>query len=327
MNVLTRSGIRRFSSIKSISDNDLGSGLIKTLNSVFDSSKNYVIQNGKRTIECRYVRRDPKYISTYLSSHTGCVMGCKFCWLTETRQTSFQHVSIDDYVNQLDLVLSEVPDEYKTREECRVNVNFMARGEPCANRHLINSYQLLYDSLQEVVNRHEFGRMKMNVSTIFPYTLRDRILHQVFADRPVNLYYSIYSINERFRKVFLPNAMPVKYALDQFKVFQELHNSLNTLVFHCAFIEGENDNLDDVKRMADMIRSYQFRNTKFNLVRLNPYSNKTKGVMNESTKLQEIFTIMNDCVTNKLDTQQSRIVNRVGSDVYASCGMFYDQDT
>jgi len=35
---------------------------------------------------------------------------------------------------------------------------------------------------------------------------------------------------------------------------------------------------------------------------------------------------MNSCVTNKLTTQQSRIVNRVGSDVFASCGMFSNTD-
>jgi adenine C2-methylase RlmN of 23S rRNA A2503 and tRNA A37 len=163
--------------------------------------------------------------------------------------------------------------------------------------------------------------MKMNISTIYPHTMNNRDLTTIFQDRPVNLYYSIYGINDNFRKHYLPNAMPVKYTLDKLKEFQIRHNSENTLVFHCAFIAGQNDNLEDVQKMADLIKSYNFEHTKFNLVRLNPYINDDKPIMVETDleKLKQIFNIMNECVTNKVSTQQSRIINRIGPDVFASC--------
>jgi adenine C2-methylase RlmN of 23S rRNA A2503 and tRNA A37 len=294
-----------------------------------DGSINYIMNKSENEIvECRYVRRKESYISSYLSSHTGCIMGCKFCWLTQSGQKSFKHLTIDDYVYQLDTVLSDVPDLIEKRKDIRININFMARGEVMANKHAIGNYKLLYDKLDDTVKKYGYGAIKMNLSTIFPYTLRNTNLSNIFDGRPVNLYYSIYSINDKFRKLYLPNALPVEYALNELKKFQENHNNNNTIVFHCAFIKGENDDIDDISKMADLIRSYNFTNTKFNLVRLNPFIKDDKPIMLESelSKLKYIFDIMNSCVTNKIHTQQSRIVNRVGPDVFASCGMFSNTD-
>jgi len=293
-----------------------------------DGSINYIFKDNSNSdpnamIECRYVRRNKSYISAYVSSHTGCKMGCKFCWLTQSNQTSFKHVELKDYYQQLYTILCHTTDEIEDRKNIRVNVNFMSRGEALANKTVINNYKSLYDTLENVAKEHHFEKIKINMSTIYPNAVNSRKLEDIFRDRPINIYYSIYSINESFRKEFLPNAVDVKYALDKLKSFQDNHNN-NTVVFHCAFIRGQNDNIEDVQKMASLIRSYNFKNTKFNLVRLNPYIKDNKPLLLESdlNKLKDIFNIMNNCVTNQVPTQKSRIINRVGSDVFASCGMF-----
>lgn len=275
-------------------------------------------------IECRYVRRNKSYISAYVSSHTGCKMGCKFCWLTQSNQTSFKHVELEDYNQQLYTILTHTPDEIRNRKNIRVNINFMSRGEALANKVVINNYRSLYDNLEYIAKDNYYEKIKINISSIFPTVVNNKILEDIFKDRPVNIYYSIYSINDIFRKEFIPNAMDVRFALDKLKSFQNNHNSDNTVVFHCAFIRGENDNIEDVQKMADLIKSYNFKNTKFNLVRLNPFIKDNKPLLLESdlNKLKDIFNIMNDCVTNQVPTQKSRIINRIGTDVFASCGMF-----
>ena len=302
--------------------------MLKNIIKAKDGSINYLLENiNKNIIECRYVRRNPSYISTYLSSHTGCKMGCTFCWLTQSKQTQFDHVTIQEYSSQLNIVLKNTPKNIDLNN-IRINVNFMSRGEAMANKYVINNYQNLYDSLYNVVTNNGYNKMKMNVSSIYPNTLKGHKLETIFQDRPVNFYYSIYSCNDSFRKQYLPNAAPVRYALDQLKNLQENHNNINTVVFHCAFIKGANDNISEVNDMADLIKSYDFKRTKFNLVRLNPYIKNGIPIMEESSKetLKEIFHIMNNAVTNKVPTQVSRIVNRVGSDAFVSCGMFANTD-
>lgn len=300
-----------------------------------DGSINYIMKpqsllnnnDPNSLVECRYVRRSPSYISAYVSSHTGCKMGCTFCWLTQSSQKSFRHTTINDFCEQLNTILVNSPDSFDDRKNIRVNINFMARGEAMANKYIVNNYSELYDELGNTAKKNGYDKIKINISSIYPTSLSGHSLNDIFKNRPVNFYYSIYSINQKFRREFLPSALPVEYALDNLKSLQDKHND-NTVVFHCAFIKGHNDDINDVQKMADLIKSYNFKKTKFNLVRLNPYIKNGKPIMMESdmSTLRNIFNIMNSAVTNKVDTQKSRIINRIGPDVFASCGMFASTD-
>ena len=98
-----------------------------------DGSVNYIIPYKKGSLECRYVPKSNKYFSLYISSHNGCKMGCKFCWLTEQKQTSFSHVNVDDFTFQVKTVLENIKynkEEYNFNDNknIRCNINFMSRG-------------------------------------------------------------------------------------------------------------------------------------------------------------------------------------------------------
>jgi adenine C2-methylase RlmN of 23S rRNA A2503 and tRNA A37 len=304
------------------------------LKSVDGITKNYVINlpstktKVNDIIEARYVRRKPNYISAYLSSHTGCKMGCSFCWLTATGQTTFRHVDINTYGYQLDTVLKNVSEDDNEidmnkidKNKIRVNMNFMSRGDCMANKYLVNTYTELYDHLQQITNANGYGDIKMNISSIYPNTLKHHKLTNIFKNRPVNFYYSIYSLDNDWRKVNMPNSMDPYYALSELRDLQENHPD-NTVVFHCAFIKGQNDSIESVQNLANIIKSFDFPRTKFNLVRYNPPPmSETQEA--DIDRLNDIFDIMNEVVTNKVDTQCSRIIQKVGPDVYASCGMFF----
>ena len=49
--------------------------------------------------------------------------------------------------------------------------------------------------------------------------------------------------------------MDYNIALDKLKEFQEYNNQ--QITFHWAFIEGENDQIDDMKKLADVLRMYK----------------------------------------------------------------------
>lgn len=292
-----------------------------------DGSQNFIIPFRGANLETRYVRRSPNYISTYVSSHNGCTMGCKFCWLTQQGQTKFNHSSIDDYNTQLDVVLKHVPEKDNTvdKNKIRVNVNFMARGEALANKNVILNYPKLYSSLLSTTRKHGYGNVKMNISTIMPHTVKNKRLGDIFRDDPANIYYSFYSVDDKFRNYWMPNALPYNVALDKLAEYQHSASTSQVITFHMSFINGHNDDLEMVHKMAEAIKYRQFSNTKFNLVRFNPHPKMAKDYQEPSIeKLNEIFKIMSSAVTDNTIYNKSRIISRVGTDTYNSCGMFIE---
>lgn len=293
---------------------------MKKIVSTLDSSVNFIFPN---SLECRYVRREPKYISAYLSSHNGCKMGCKFCWLTVTNQTDFRHTTINEYKEQLDLVLGHAKQiDKENSKSVRININLMSRGEAMANKFIIKQYDSFHKEMENVVKKYNYEKMKMNISTIMPTVIGDRKLVDIFHHNPVNIYYSLYSMNDEFRKKWLPNALPWQTALNKLHEYQ--NQTGNPVTFHFAIIENENDNISEIKKMTDIIRDMKFTNSKFNLVRYNPHPSQPYKEPSME-RLNEIYHIFRSaCNDRNILTNKSRIVPRVGYDVYASCGMFFD---
>jgi adenine C2-methylase RlmN of 23S rRNA A2503 and tRNA A37 len=288
-----------------------------------DGSKNYILSYGKSFIEARYVRRAPNYISIYVSSHNGCKMGCKFCWLTQQNQTNFKHVGLKEYDDQLRTVLEGINEKEKDKKAIRININFMARGECLANKSIVNNYSELYKTLNETVIDYGYKEIKMNLSTIMPNTVNQIPLYNIFKNNCVNIYYSLYSVDEKFKKIWMPNAMNWKLALDKLAEFQQNQNTNknNNIVFHGAFIKGYNDKEEDALSIVKEIKARNFSRTKFNLVRLNP----PKGsniVEADEEQLQKIFKIITEGMNDEKLNKKSTIINRVGLEAYASCGTF-----
>lgn len=302
----------------------MSSRAITKIVSKLDNSINWVIPYKNSYLEARYVRRTPQYISAYVSSHNGCTMGCKFCWLTATKQTTFNHVNADEYITQLNPILEHAKSiDGDNSQSVRVNINFMARGEALANKTVVNNYAQVYTGFEQLVKDYGYKTMKINISTIMPKTIQYRSLNDIFGKYPTNIYYSIYGINKEFRNKWIPNAMDWQLALSKLKEYQE--KTSNPITFHFASIAGQNDKIDEVKQMAEEIRKLKFSTTKFNLVRLNLHPNMAQYSESDPARLTEIYEIMKSaCCDSSIKTNRSRIVPRVGQDVFASCGMFFD---
>ena len=293
---------------------------VKTLESKIDRSKNWLFSYGKSVLECRYVRRENAMdkISLYVSSHNGCTMGCKFCFLTNQNQTSFKHSSLDSYMMQIQTVLDHYnrqtlinPDEKAKRG----NINFMARGEPLANKIVVNRYDQFYDCVNRFVPKYGLEGFRMNISTIMPKTIQNRSLIDIFKDRPAHLYYSLYSLEDKFRDHWMPNAMPWRDALDKLKAYQEVSGI--PITFHWAIIKDHNDDLKMFREMAQVLKDYDF-NAKYSIVRYNPHENSNSEEADDERR-NEIFSILSPIM------KSSKIIPRVGYDVNASCGMFVNQ--
>lgn len=283
-----------------------------------DRSVNFVwpVGNPNDMLEARFVRRTDDYFIVYVSSHSGCNQACRFCHLTATKQAGMLPAALDDLLTQADAVFGYYDQQIRTGSQPpaqRVNINWMARGEPLLNDTLVvNGGKELLDALAfRARNRrlvHQF-----NVSTIFP---KDRPLDEVeplFANPSVRLYYSLYSLDPTWRKRWIPKGHEPERVLDWLAAMQTKYG--HEIAIHGAFIANENDSQQNVESIASAIASRQL-NAKFNLVRYNPFSDAQGAESEESVLMVRLDTL------KAVTTENTRMVPRVGFDVKASCGMF-----
>jgi adenine C2-methylase RlmN of 23S rRNA A2503 and tRNA A37 len=277
-----------------------------------DASVNWDRPTEVGRIEARYVRRCSYYVVVYLSSQTGCNQGCRMCHLTATGQTRLRDVTHEEFLEQADVVLDHYRRE--TTPARSVHFNFMARGEPLANPALL---EYADDLLGELGERAMALRLRPRylVSTIFPRDLGERLLEDVFVRYHPEIYYSLYSVREEFRRRWLPRALPSSEALDRLAAWQR--STYKICKIHYAFIAGENDSEADVHAICDALESRRLM-VHVNIVRYNPHDPGRHGV----EPPEEIIERNARIYQARLSYARVRVIPRVGWDVQASCGMF-----
>jgi 23S rRNA (adenine2503-C2)-methyltransferase len=281
------------------------------LDSVLDASVNFVTEGDfPGAIEARYVRRQAEYFIVYLSSQTGCDKACRFCHLTQTGQTANIDVDLDGYLTQAEQVLAH----YDTQPPARiVHYNFMSRGEVFANRCVLTQADELITALgAQATSRGLIPSFKF--STIMPRELAGRDLAKMFGAYQPDIYYSLYSLDPRFRRRWLPKAMDPIQALSTLRQYQRL--SRKVIVLHWAFIAGENDDPTTIADIIETVNQIGLR-VDVNIVRYNPYSER----QGQEPELSVIEARAQQLQTG-LPQSRIKIVGRVGFDVKASCGMF-----
>ncbi|MGE3320513.1 MAG: hypothetical protein AB7I18_14580 [Candidatus Berkiella sp.] len=284
---------------------------LQVLNSQIDRSVNFIEEQLVGFIESRFVRKCDDYFIAYLSSQTGCNRGCTFCHLTATGQTSFIDSSHNDFVAQAIQIFKHYRKQKNPAKY--MHYNFMARGEPLANKILLDSGDELLLKLGQVA-KDEGLPAKFNISTIMPLTLK-KSLPDIFNYVNPTIYYSMYSTNKEWRTKWMPAAMDVDEALSLLKEYQDFSKKI--IKIHYAFIAGENDSVDSVHGVCNALDRHQL-NCEFNLVRYNPASpdqgtESSEEVINRNIEIIEGRFKFNGKV---------QIIPRVGFDVKASCGMF-----
>lgn len=278
-----------------------------------DASVNWDRPADVGRIEARYVRRCADYFVVYLSSQTGCAQGCRMCHLTATKQTRLRDTTVGEMIDQARTVLEHYRRE--TSPARSVHFNFMARGEPLANQALLSDADGLLGELSRLAVALDL-RPRHLVSTIYPKDLGDRLLEDVFVTHHPDIFYSIYSMSDRFRRRWLPNALPAEEALDRLTSWQRNTNKIVTL--HHAYIAGENDAEADVHAICDALEERELM-AHVCIVRYNPYDPSRHGVESPEEVIERNAAIYR----TRLPNARASVIARVGFDVAASCGMFF----
>ena len=292
--------------------------------SKIDESVNTVLDG----FETRYVRREDADI-IYLSSFKGCDLACRMCHLTQQGQTDMTAATHQDFITQAVESLREMMIYRRSIGDLdikTIHFNFMARGEPLKNQVILHEFDKLAQDLISVTV-DETGLVypialdiKFKISTVLPdlyqYDAEGRIVGGIerlaFKKHKPEIYYSIYSTDANFRRRWLPKAWPVQDAL---RVLANYDTDGGTVRFHSPFIFAENDDMIEVDNVIRAINYYSLPK-KFNIIRYNsPDESKS-----QETPMEHLLSIKHYLELKGFEVQ---MVERVGEDVQASCGMFY----
>lgn len=278
-----------------------------------DASVNWDRAADVGRLEARYVRRCKDYFVVYVSSQTGCAQACRMCHLTATGQTHLRDATFGELIEQARTVLDHYRREGPPART--VHFNFMARGEPLASRVILSEGDALLGELSSLAVALNL-RPRHLISTICPRDLGDRLLEDVFVVHHPELHYSIYSMSERFRRRWLPKALPADVALDRLASWQR--NTLKVVTLHHAYIAGENDAEGDVHAICDALEERKLM-VHVNVVRYNPFDPSRHGVEPSEEVIERNASIYR----SRLPNARVVVIPRVGFDVAASCGMFF----
>lgn len=277
-----------------------------------DGSINYVwsFTDGE-SLEAREVsRNDGAELIVYISSQTGCEMTCRMCHLTQTGQNKARNAVHGEMVAQADRVLWEATRSGRMPEV--IHFNFMARGEPLLNPAVDDT---LFDALRGKVSAmFPFAHCKFKVSTIFPEGVDAAPLVERFGRNQPDIYYSLWGVNPEFRKKWFPRAEDPHVGLGRLVEWQAHTNKIPRL--HLALIKGENDNPGNVNWLIEFVNRSGVH-VNWNIVRFNPYP----GSGYEEGDWQGA----RDALLASADGRV-QVVDRVGPEVAASCGMFVGRD-
>lgn len=286
------------------------------LKSKLDPSVN-IFENG---FETRFVHRPDKAI-IYLSSFKGCDRSCRMCHLTQTGQTDMTPATLEDFEKQAIESLEQAAVFFKDKEQPKfVHFNFMARGEPFLNKTVMDDWTTLSNKLLELgIKFFPSSEIKFKISTImtgiYEYNDDGTIISGYsslpFTANKPEIYYSLYSMDPEFRKRWLPKA---EEPHEMLRILSRYVTTGGKVRFHGAFIFGHNDDLVEVQKMVQAINFFGLRG-KFNIVRFNS-PDETRWIEATEESLQDIKQYLE---SKKFDV---KIVDRVGTDVAASCGTF-----
>lgn len=287
--------------------------IFKQHHSQLDQSVNFEhrFEDHAGMLEARYVRRTDEYFIVYLSSQTGCKQACRMCWLTATGQTDLRDTTIEEYFQQAEEVFAYYDTQTPTK---MVHFNFMARGEPLANKIFLANADEILRGLKAMADKRGL-EVKFKISTIFPREMGTLELTDIFKDPTVypDIYYSIYSTSIDFRRRWVPKAQTVAKGGSELRRWFNVTGKRSKI--HYAFIEGENDTLVDVMKVIRLLHAYDI-NPDWNIVRYNPPVGHSSKEPSER-HIKMLAEYIQHYISGKV-----KVIPRVGTDVQASCGTF-----
>ncbi|MCK5019761.1 MAG: radical SAM protein [Candidatus Peribacteraceae bacterium] len=289
--------------------------VLEKIESEVDNVVKYVFDSNGSPFEVSYINKnqrtddEAKSASKHIicvSTHSGCIMGCKFCHLTGN-STGMAQITPSTIVDAVEVIYDE---QIKDKEIKEILVSFMGSGEP-----LMSS--LVVTHTMSILNKHfKEKNMRFALATMLPNTRDGRMalfdIAEVVKNHEYNLkvHLSLHFTDDELREHWMPNATNIETAISALEYYANLTG--NEVEIHYALIDEVNDSDDNCKKLAKLLKG---RNIPIKFLKFNP-SNESE--FNPSDKSR--FIVFRDYLS--LHGIQSEYYEPNGADVGASCGQF-----
>jgi len=239
---------------------------------------------------------DKKRLTLCLSTQVGCAMGCRFC-LTGKKGLK-RNLTTAEIVNQILAVRETLPDKTSI-----TNIVLMGMGEPLAN------YQNTLRAIELMTHPEafKFSSRRVTLSTLGLLPELEQLAREKARFR---LAISLNASDEETRSRLMPinRRYPLKRILEVCRKFPLQPRA--RITFEYVLLQGENDSLEDAKRLLKMLKGIP---SKVNLIPLNealgiPFKRSSEEKVRQ---FQEI--LMNGGMTTIIRASK-------GADISAACG-------
>lgn len=300
---------------------------------------------------------DRKKFSVFISSSSGCIRKCKFCYLT-MKNAKYKLISeLSVYRNVKDAIQHELLNNPNVIGKY-IKLNWMGMGESHMSSSpnkfnkdvaLVSIPYVTYKLVDKLLNKDNFrcisGLDGVDVASIMSKSATEKLLQMLvrlnddLAQFPLNPNnkkvvhtsngYSNYTDRSIVRFFYSLHSavnntrrdlMPGVLSLsDTIPMLVDVSKSGPNLIFHHMFIDGLNDSDKEVNALLDLVSKYNLHDYEFRILRYNSCDNTP---YKESTRFNDIIkTLSNSKVINKLKVQIS-----TGTEIKAACGQFIVRD-
>ena len=280
---------------------------------------------------------DRKKFSIFASSSVGCMMKCKFCYLTIKEAKYKRHTvhSIDDNISMaVEHEITENPgivDRY-------LKLCWMSSGEDhmimpertrfltgyMVDKFISKKFALGLDGVDLATVmppgstsewKEHFGLLEKDLAKFDINPNNSRVVHSSnsysndLVRSRFRIFYSLHSAIQEERDSLIPKARPIAEAVRELEEFND-ETGCN-IIFHHMFMSGQNDS----DRSVDALLEFMSKRPQHEL-RILRYNSCTYSPFPESEKFNEIVARLSREVP-RLKVQIS-----VGKEVSAACGQF-----
>ena len=217
-----------------------------------DKSEKFLLMSDDKLLYEMVLMPYENRVTLCISSQVGCKMGCTFC---QTGKMGLKrNLSSGEILAQIFLANKALVGRRVT------NVVFMGMGEPLDNyEQVVKACRLMVDPYGLALS---MSRVTISTSGLVPE------INRLGQDLPLRLAISLHNADNTKRSAMMPvnrtyDLVELKKALLQYPA-----NKRHGITFEYVMIEGENDSIEDAKRLVKFLTGIK---SKVNLIPINHF--------------------------------------------------------